>query len=178
MHRHAEAHVQGFDLLAAHQHLVWKVGDLAVAFEIDDGHLVRLVDIDVVLGGRFHSDADNDLIRTRDVDAINLRQRVAPAGEPGADPLREDVVRIAGGEAGMRHFISQFGPALQWNWTKLMDVPDLTEELIEMIASQSVACTTPSRSSKPVGVCIHEFSTRIQNALMVVPKATSTVASV
>jgi carnitine 3-dehydrogenase len=39
----------------------------------------------------------------------------------------------------MRHFISQFGPALQWNWTKLMDVPELTDELIEMIASQSDA---------------------------------------
>ena len=47
-----------------------------------------------------------------------------------------------------------------------------------MMAAQSVACTTPSRSSKPAGVCIQELSTRIQNALMVVPKATSTVASV
>lgn len=48
-----------------------------------------------------------------------------------------ETYRVAGGEAGMRHFISQFGPALQWNWTKLMDVPELTEELIEMIAAQS-----------------------------------------
>ena len=44
--------------------------------------------------------------------------------------------RIAGGEAGMRHFLHQFGPALKWPWTKLMDVPDLTEELIETIAEQ------------------------------------------
>jgi carnitine 3-dehydrogenase len=50
-----------------------------------------------------------------------------------------ETYRVAGGEAGMRHFISQFGPALQWNWTKLMDVPELTDELIEMIASQSDA---------------------------------------
>ena len=47
-----------------------------------------------------------------------------------------------------------------------------------MMASQSVACATPSRISKPAGVCIHEFSTRIQNALIVVPNATRTVASV
>ena len=33
--------------------------------------------------------------------------------------------RIAGGEAGMRHFMAQFGPALKWPWTKLMDVPEL-----------------------------------------------------
>ncbi len=35
------------------------------------------------------------------------------------------VYRIAGGEAGMRHFIAQFGPCLAWPWTKLMDVPEL-----------------------------------------------------
>ncbi|MCV6576653.1 MAG: carnitine 3-dehydrogenase [Cohaesibacter sp.] len=48
-----------------------------------------------------------------------------------------ETYRVAGGEAGMRHFISQFGPALQWPWTKLMDVPELTDELIDRIASQS-----------------------------------------
>lgn len=47
--------------------------------------------------------------------------------------------RIAGGEAGMRHFMAQFGPALQWPWTKLMDVPDLTDELIDRIVEQSDA---------------------------------------
>ncbi|WP_185985451.1 carnitine 3-dehydrogenase [Aureimonas mangrovi] len=45
--------------------------------------------------------------------------------------------RIAGGEAGMRHFLGQFGPALKWPWTKLMDVPDLDEALVEKIATQS-----------------------------------------
>ena len=45
--------------------------------------------------------------------------------------------RIAGGEAGMRHFMAQFGPALKWPWTKLMDVPDLTDELIDEIVAQS-----------------------------------------
>lgn len=45
--------------------------------------------------------------------------------------------RIAGGEAGMRHFMEQFGPALQWPWTKLTDVPELTDALIDKIADQS-----------------------------------------
>ena len=48
-----------------------------------------------------------------------------------------ETYRIAGGEAGMAHFIEQFGPALEWPWTKLMNVPDLTDELINKIASQS-----------------------------------------
>ncbi|KQT46245.1 3-hydroxyacyl-CoA dehydrogenase [Aureimonas sp. Leaf454] len=47
------------------------------------------------------------------------------------------VYRIAGGEAGMRHFMAQFGPCLKWPWTKLMDVPDLTEALVDKISDQS-----------------------------------------
>ncbi len=50
-----------------------------------------------------------------------------------------ETYRIAGGEAGMKHFIDQFGPCLQWPWTKLMDVPELTDELAQMIADQSDA---------------------------------------
>ncbi|WP_038014327.1 3-hydroxyacyl-CoA dehydrogenase NAD-binding domain-containing protein, partial [Thalassobaculum salexigens] len=46
---------------------------------------------------------------------------------------------IAGGEAGMRHFMEQFGPALAWPWTKLMDVPEMTPELVDRIAEQSEA---------------------------------------
>jgi carnitine 3-dehydrogenase len=45
--------------------------------------------------------------------------------------------RIAGGEAGMRHFMAQFGPALQWPWTKLTNVPELTDELLDTIVAQS-----------------------------------------
>lgn len=48
-----------------------------------------------------------------------------------------ETYRIAGGEGGMRHFMAQFGPALKWPWTKLMDTPDLTDELIDTIAEQS-----------------------------------------
>lgn len=43
---------------------------------------------------------------------------------------------IAGGEDGMRHFLAQFGPALKWPWTKLMDTPEMTDELIDTIAEQ------------------------------------------
>jgi carnitine 3-dehydrogenase len=50
-----------------------------------------------------------------------------------------ETYRIAGGEAGMRHFIAQFGPCLAWPWTKLTDVVDLTDELVDKIASQSDA---------------------------------------
>jgi carnitine 3-dehydrogenase len=50
-----------------------------------------------------------------------------------------ETYRIAGGEEGMRHFIAQFGPCLKWPWTKLMDVPELTDELVDMIADQSDA---------------------------------------
>lgn len=48
-----------------------------------------------------------------------------------------ETYRIAGGEAGMEHFIAQFGPALKWPWTKLMEVPELSEQLIATIADQS-----------------------------------------
>ena len=50
-----------------------------------------------------------------------------------------ETFRLAGGEEGMAHFIRQFGPALQWPWTKLTNVPELTEELVQKIASQSDA---------------------------------------
>ncbi|MEL6785520.1 MAG: 3-hydroxyacyl-CoA dehydrogenase family protein, partial [Pseudomonadota bacterium] len=45
--------------------------------------------------------------------------------------------RVAGGEAGMRHFIQQFGPTMSLPWTKLMDVPELDDALIDKIADQS-----------------------------------------
>jgi carnitine 3-dehydrogenase len=47
------------------------------------------------------------------------------------------VYRVAGGEAGMRHFMAQFGPCLSWPWTKLMDVPEYNDELVDLIATQS-----------------------------------------
>jgi carnitine 3-dehydrogenase len=50
-----------------------------------------------------------------------------------------ETYRIAGGLGGMRHFIAQFGECLSWPWTKLMDTPELTDELIDTIATQSDA---------------------------------------
>ena len=50
-----------------------------------------------------------------------------------------ETYRTAGGEAGMKHFLEQFGPCLQWPWTKLTDVPDLDDSLIDTIVRQSDA---------------------------------------
>lgn len=50
-----------------------------------------------------------------------------------------ETYRVAGGEAGMKHFMAQFGPALKWPWTKLMDVPDFNDALVDLIAGQSDA---------------------------------------
>ena len=47
------------------------------------------------------------------------------------------IYRIAGGEAGMRHFMAQFGPSLKWPWSKLTDVPELTDELLDTLVAQS-----------------------------------------
>ncbi|MGH1414627.1 MAG: carnitine 3-dehydrogenase [Pelagimonas sp.] len=48
-----------------------------------------------------------------------------------------ETYRVAGGEAGMKHFMAQFGPALKWPWTKLMDVPEFNDDLVDLIAGQS-----------------------------------------
>jgi carnitine 3-dehydrogenase len=48
-----------------------------------------------------------------------------------------ETYRIAGGDAGMRHFLAQFGPALKWPWSRLTDVPEMDAELINLIAGQS-----------------------------------------
>jgi carnitine 3-dehydrogenase len=57
------------------------------------------------------------------------------------------VYRLAGGEDGMRHFLHQFGPSMEWPWTKLIG-PKLTDELIETISRQSdeQACGTDLRT--------------------------------
>ena len=48
------------------------------------------------------------------------------------------IYRMAGGEAGMRHFLAQFGPALKLPWTKL-EAPELTDALVDRVAEQSDA---------------------------------------
>ncbi|WP_018153099.1 L-carnitine dehydrogenase [Leeia oryzae] len=44
------------------------------------------------------------------------------------------IYTLAGGDAGMRHFMHQFGPALKLPWTKL-EAPELTDELIEKVVA-------------------------------------------
>ena len=53
---------------------------------------------------------------------------------------------LAGGEAGMRHFMQQFGPALELPWTKLV-APKLTDELIDRVVD-GTAKQTNGRSIK------------------------------
>jgi len=48
------------------------------------------------------------------------------------------VYHIAGGEAGMRHMLNQFGPALEWPWTRLK-APELTEDLIDRMVEGTKA---------------------------------------
>jgi carnitine 3-dehydrogenase len=47
--------------------------------------------------------------------------------------------RIGGGTAGMRHFMAQFGPTLELPWTKLTDVPNLSDGLLDKLVAQSDA---------------------------------------
>ena len=50
-----------------------------------------------------------------------------------------ETYRAAGGEGGMEHFIRQFGPTLTLPWSKLADVPELSDELVDTLVSQSDA---------------------------------------
>jgi carnitine 3-dehydrogenase len=46
------------------------------------------------------------------------------------------IYTLAGGDAGMRHFMAQFGPALKLPWTKL-EAPELTDALLDAVAEGS-----------------------------------------
>ncbi|UPJ31485.1 3-hydroxyacyl-CoA dehydrogenase [Bradyrhizobium sp. CW1] len=45
--------------------------------------------------------------------------------------------RIGGGAAGMRRYMEQWGPMLKYPWTKLTDVPELTDAFLDRLAEQS-----------------------------------------
>jgi carnitine 3-dehydrogenase len=75
--------------------------------------------------------------------------------------------RIAGGEAGMAHFLAQFGPALQWPWTKLTDVPDLDADLLDRLVSQSDA--------QAAGQTVRELEAVRDDCLVAVMRALRTV---
>ena len=48
------------------------------------------------------------------------------------------IYHLAGGEAGMRHMLEQFGPCLKWPWTRL-EAPELTENLIDRMVAGTQA---------------------------------------
>ena len=77
------------------------------------------------------------------------------------------VYRLGGGEAGMRHFLEQFGPSLKWPWTRLTDVPEFNDALIEKIAAQSDA--------QAAGRSIAELERIRDDGLVAVIKALKTV---
>ncbi|MFI5014294.1 MAG: carnitine 3-dehydrogenase [Hyphomicrobiales bacterium] len=76
------------------------------------------------------------------------------------------VYRIAGGEEGMRHFMAQFGPALQWPWTKLMEVPELTPAFVDKIARQS--------DEQAAGASIRELERKRDDGLIAIMQALKT----
>ena len=65
---------------------------------------------------------------------------------------------LAGGEGGIRSMLEQFGPCLQWPWSRLTDVPDLSGEFVDRLATQ---CETQAHGMEP-----HEVE-RIRDAGLV-----------
>lgn len=72
------------------------------------------------------------------------------------------IYRMAGGEAGMRHFLAQFGPALKLPWTKL-EAPELTGELIDLVSTQS--------DDQAAGASIRDLEVRRDDCLIAVLSA-------
>lgn len=50
-----------------------------------------------------------------------------------------ETYRVAGGTGGFKHFMDQFGPTLDWPYSKLTDTPEYTPELVDTIVAQSDA---------------------------------------
>ena len=65
--------------------------------------------------------------------------------------------RLAGGEAGMRHFLAQFGPALKLPWTRLVAC-ELTDELTDMVAAQS--------DEQAAGIGLREYEQKRDDCLV------------
>jgi carnitine 3-dehydrogenase len=76
------------------------------------------------------------------------------------------IYRIAGGEPGMRHFMAQFGPSLKWPWTRLMDVPELDDALLDKLVAQSDA--------EAAGVGIRELERKRDACLVSIIQALKT----
>jgi carnitine 3-dehydrogenase len=59
--------------------------------------------------------------------------------------------------------MEQFGPALKWPWTKLSDVPELTDELLDRIAEQS--------DQQAAGLGFREMERRRDDCLVAIMQA-------
>ena len=70
---------------------------------------------------------------------------------------------LAGGDQGIRHMLSQFGPALKLPWTKL-EAPKLTEELTEKIVTGCEA-QTEGQSIKQLEERRDEFLIELEELL-------------
>jgi carnitine 3-dehydrogenase len=70
---------------------------------------------------------------------------------------------LAGGDAGMRHFMQQFGPALELPWTKLV-APRLTEQLIDSVVDGTAEQLGP-RSIKQLERYRDECITNVLSAI-------------
>lgn len=69
------------------------------------------------------------------------------------------IYRLAGGEAGMRHFLAQFGPALKLPWTHL-EAPELTDDLVDLVAAQS--------DDQAAGIAIRDLERKRDDCLVAV----------
>ncbi len=69
---------------------------------------------------------------------------------------------LAGGDGGMRHMLSQFGPALKLPWTRLK-APELTDDLLEAMAA---GC-----EQQAAGRSVAELERRRDDALIAVMRA-------
>ena len=70
---------------------------------------------------------------------------------------------IAGGDGGARHFIQQFGPALEWPWSHLK-APELTEEIADRFA-EGTATQAAGRSVRELEAIRDECLVAIQRVL-------------
>ncbi|CAB3778239.1 L-carnitine dehydrogenase [Paraburkholderia caffeinitolerans] len=70
---------------------------------------------------------------------------------------------LAGGDAGMRHFMQQFGPALELPWTKLV-APKLTDQLIDRVVD-GTAQQVGARSIKQLERYRDECITNVLSAI-------------
>ncbi|MBS0373049.1 MAG: carnitine 3-dehydrogenase [Proteobacteria bacterium] len=73
------------------------------------------------------------------------------------------IYHLAGGEAGMRHMLHQFGPCLKWPWTKL-EAPELTEQLIDRMV-EGTAEQAAGRSIRELERLRDDYLVAIQQVL-------------